>query len=185
MVSDQNVVDKLNGMIRLLFETTVRRDEALKPIKAREAALQAEKQKVLQQFDPAIEDMKAAIKQLIVDNRSELLASGKQSFATVAAIFQFRKASGQMKITDRSGIMKVARRFGVVRKIARLSMERKLDAALFKQWLDKHPEMSTLFEDFVEVNGGETLSVKPNTGYTVYFNNQRISPPSTSLEPKN
>lgn len=182
-MSDTNtkVVDDLNDLAEKRFMVQVKIDEATVTHKAAVAALEASHEKVLSSLQAQAEHLDAHIAEVILPNRHTLIERGKQSFVIMRAKFQFRRPTGKTKVTDPGGIMEVARKLGVVRKVAKPSYSWKLNQAKFFAWLDTHGEMRKHFEEYLDVSSKESLTMQPNSGYTVHHDSKRVSPPSVSI----
>lgn len=183
--TDTEVVEGLNNLAEKRFLVEVRLEDATREHKAAVAALVAAHEKALAGLNGEAALLDEQIAQTIQTNREGLIEQGKQSFAIMRARFQFRKpsANAKPKVADASGLMEAARKLGVVRQIAKPSYSWKLNQSKFFDWLEKHGEMRRHFEEFLEdPASGESLTMQPNTGYTVHHDSKRISPPSVSIK---
>ena len=177
------VIEKLDALAEQRFLAQVKLDKATEEYKTAIAVLTADHEKVQTSLQSEINALDSQIYDTIQANRNELIRRGKKSFAIMKAVFQFRSSDPKTKIADSAGIMSVARKLGVVRQIAKVSISWKLNQSKFFQWLDKHGELRPHFEDYLEeVEAGESLTMKPNTNYTVFHDSKRISPPSISIK---
>lgn len=179
--TDTKIIDDLNDLADKRFLVQIKIDDANASHKSAVAALVAAHERVLSALTSEAAGLDQQIAAIIQPNRGSLIERGKQSFVIMRAKFQFRKPSGKTKITDAAGIMDVARKLGVVRQIAKPSYVWKLNQSKFFDWLDKHGEMRTHFEEYLDDSSKESLTMQPNAGHTVHHDSKRISPPSVSI----
>lgn len=181
--ANTEVIDKLNELAEQRFLVELRQGDANQKHKAAVAALETAHQQVLAGFQTEIETLDKQIADLIKQHRKELIKTGKKSFVIMSAKFQFRGYDEKTTVKDPKGIMDAARKLGIVRQIAKLTMSWKFNQAKFFAWLDKHGELRSKFEEFLEVKeAGESLTMAPNSNYTVHHDSKRISPPSIGIE---
>lgn len=181
--ANTEVIDLLNELAEKRFLVELRLNDANQQHKAAVAALETQHKEVLTGFDAEIKSLDKQIADVIKKNRKSLIERGKQSFVIMSAKFQFRKSDEKTTVVDAKAIMEVARKLGVVKQIAKIAVTWKFNQAKFLAWLDKHGEQRSKFENFLEVKkAGESLTMAPNTNYTVHHDTKRISPPSISIE---
>ena len=164
------------------FHLEVQREDLIKTFKTEEAELKKRFAQDIAPVEDRISQLDAELIHRINDNRDRLIARGKQSFVTLVARFQFKKSTITDKVQDTSGVMEVARRLGVVRQIADPIRGYKLNRRKFGAWLKAHPEHREAFDEYLELQSGESLTMQPNSTYTVKHDSQRVSPPSISIK---
>lgn len=184
--ANTEVISELNNLAERRFQIELRLNDANRKHKSAMAELEAAHEKVLDALNAEIAEVDSLIAGCIRTNRKALIAKGKQSFVIMRARFQFRGpkpgTKPKTKVTDAAGIMAVARRLGVIRKIAKMNVSWRLNQSKFLEWLEKHAELGSQFEDYLDVSvPKETLTMYPNSGYTVYHDSQRVSPPPVSI----
>lgn len=175
------VIGLLNGLAQKRFELEIRLQEMTTQFETEEAQLAARHEQELAAINHMIAQLDLEISGQILSHRSDLIAQGKQSFATLIAKFQFRKGSGKMKIVDRKAVMALARELGVIRKVASAKYEWRLNLDKFSTWLAKNGELRSQFEPFLDYADDESLTMQPNGTYVVHHGKKRISPPSISI----
>ena len=181
--ANTEVIEKLNELAEQRFLVELRRNDANQKHKAAVATLETKHQQTLAGFEGEIKALDTQIANLIKQHRKELIKAGKKSFVIMSATFQLRKFGEKTEVKDAKAIMDVARKLGIVRRIAKLTMSWKFNQAKFFAWLDEHGELRSKFEDHLEVkDAGESLTMAPNSNYTVHHDSKRISPPSISIE---
>ena len=182
--ADPQVIASINELIENRFELEVARDAENRRFQATLAELTREHEEKLDEFAKRERQLDPAIWQVINANRPRLIARGKRSFATLQAKFQLRELQAKIEVLDKSGIMEVAHRLGVVKQIATPPKGGwRFNQKKFLAWLEQNGEMREHFEPFLEqVDKSESLTVQPNTTYTVEHDSQRISPPSISIK---
>ena len=179
---DPALIDAINLLVteRMLREVEVKNLDA--KLEADIAALTAAHAAERSVLEVDIQSLDAGIRGIITNNESTLLQSGKRSFTTVIAAFQFSKIKERLDITDTKLVMDVARKLGVVRKIAKLSIKWTFSATKFKDWLAKNGEYRNAFADGIEdIAAYESLTIKPNSTHVVHYDGKRISPPSITI----
>lgn len=184
-MSDVNteVIENLNGLVERRFRLEIRLNTVNQEFATEKAELEKLHDLELAEINAAIKEIDDEIWESVERDRSTLIQKGKQSFTTMAAKFQFRKSAAKTKVTDSDGVMQTARRLGVVRKIAEPAFRWKLSSAKFLDWLAKNGELREHFADFIEEPvDKESLSIAPNSNYTVFYDAKRISPPSISIK---
>lgn len=146
------------------------------------AKLKREYAPLLEQLDQQIDIVGQELRDVVTEHKSELVATGRQSFATLQAIFQFRKATSKLRVKNPGEALKVARQLGVVRKVANMKVKWVLDSAKFFSWLKRNDEYREIFDDYLEYpSDSESITLRPNSTYTVVHDGKRISPPSVTL----
>jgi len=115
----------------------------------------------------------------IKEHEDVLIAKGKRSFTTSAAVYQFTTVRARDKIANSEAIMRMARKLHVVKQVATPPRTGwKFSAKLFWNFLQKNPTQRQHFERWIEHGEErESLSIKPNHGHPVTHDSQRISPP--------
>lgn len=181
--ADTKVIDELNELAEQRFVVQLKLDDANQKYKAAVAALDAVHEHKLAAFQAEIDTLDAKISNKIKTNRKALIESGKQSFVIMRARFQFRKTKPKTTVKDAKAIMDMARKLGVVRQVAKLKCSWGLNQGKFFDWLNTNGEFRSQFEDYLEVTeAGESLTMQPNTNYTVHHDSKRVSPPSVSIK---
>jgi phage host-nuclease inhibitor protein Gam len=166
------------------FTIAVRRKNLNDSFKQKEAALESKHAAALSKLEARAANVDRGIWKIIEENRSLLIAAGRRSFVTMTARFQFRTVGSRTEILDKQGIMDTARRIGVVRQIADPPKnEWHLNRTKFLAWLDKHGEYHREFEPYLDdIEKHDSLSIKPNTNYTVMLDNKHLTPPSITID---
>ncbi len=177
-------IAQLNRLAERRFRVEVQVKKATEKHDAMVAALNARHAARLEKFSEQSQRIDSQIWQLITEYKSSLFQGVKRSFATMLASFQLRTAKAHTIVVDKAGIMRIARQHGLVRHVAKPPKHGWVfDQHKFLDWLEKHPEERELFDEYVDyIEDDETLTIKPNTGYTVDYDGKRISPPSTSVK---
>lgn len=178
------LVHELNELAKSRFDVQLRIDAENQQFKNDKAALETAHAARLADLTKEADALDAQLWQKTDEpNRSLLIEAGKRSFITALTKFQFRDVPGKDKVGDSDGIMNAARRLGVVRQIANPVHYWKFDSKKFFAWLDKNGEIRPSFDEFIEEGtDGESLTIQPNSDYTVHFDNKRVSPPSISIK---
>lgn len=166
------------------FIIEVRRKNLDDSFKQKKAELEGKHAAALSRLEARAATADRGIWKIIEENGSLLIAAGRRSFVTMTARFQLRSVGPRTEILDKQGIMDTARRIGVVRQIADPPKnEWRFNRSKFLAWLDKHGEYRSEFELYLdEVDEHDSLSIKPNTNYTVVLDNKRLTPPSITID---
>lgn len=181
--ANTEVIDQLNELAEKRFLVELERNKSNEEHKSAVAELEAQHKGVLAAFDTDIQTLDKQIADLIRKNRKSLIEADKKSFVIMRAKFQFRGYDKKTTVTDAKAIMEVARKLGVVKQIAKIAVAWKFNQAKFFAWLAKHEELRPKFDPFLETKtAGESLTMAPNTNYTVHHDSKRISPPSIGIE---
>ena len=177
------VIDDLNELAKSRFDVQVRIDAENQQFKNDKTALETAHAARLAALTKEADALDSQLWEKIEPNRSSLIVRGKKSFITALAKFQFREVPGKDKVGDSDGIMNAARRLGVVRQIANPVHYWKFDSKKFFAWLDRNGENRPHFAEFIEEGtDGESLTIQPNSNYTVHLDKKRVSPPSISIK---
>lgn len=179
---DPRVIGTINRLLERLFRLTVRQKLEKDRYEAQLASLKRRHTSLSQGFSTEEQELSAKLRRVIAEHYAELVGRGR-SFATMIGIVQFRKQPEHTVIADKQGIMQLARKRGLVRQIADPpSTEWQLNPKKLSAFLERHPEYRAEFEPFLTVTPAhDSVSVKPNNGYTVNHDNKRLTPPATSL----
>lgn len=171
------VVGKLNQLTEDRFKLEAKKQSANNRLKAIGQEIAAE-------LEEAEEEIRRIDQQIwqFTESHPELKGTGKKSFVTAIAKFQFRDISARLEVTDKKGLMDKARQIGVVRKIAKLKVVWDLSVTRLLEFLGKYPEYYQDFEPFVkETPAHQTLTIQPNDKYAVFHDGRRVSPPSIKI----
>lgn len=182
-ITPDSAIEALNSLAYQRFRLEAELNNLKQELKDREDLLKTE-------FGPRIEAVEASIASVdkalldgVQDNRNILIEKGKQSFTTLFAKFQLKKASSAVRVTDRDGVMEVARNLRVIRQIADPPSNRyKLNIQRFKDWIQRNPEYLDDFAKYLDFPTGETLTIQSNGTYPVSYEGKRISTPSISIK---
>lgn len=182
--ADPKVIAEINRLAESRLRLKVARDAENQRFQTQLADLTSEHEAKLQEFAERERELDPAIWQAIDANRSTLIARGKRSFVTLLASFQLKEIPAKTEVLDKLAIMEAARHLGVVRQIANPPRgEWRFSRTKFLGWLADHGELREYFEPYLEYSDKtESLTIKPNTNYTVDHDSQRISPPSLSIK---
>lgn len=180
---EPQIVSTMNGLAQERLTLEVLKDERTKAFQAALAAVRAEHEGGLTEVQKQIDNLDGRIWVLAENHRSELLPGDKRSFVTLAAKFKFRKTSGGDRIIDTEEVMAIARKLGVIKQIADPPTRRwKVNSKKLTAWLARHPELRKRFGTALErIPEGESLTIQPNEAYVTVFDNERITPPSVSI----
>ena len=180
---DAELISQLSSLGMRVLELKVAEDELNRAYEVKLAALNAAHANNLERLQVERASTYNALRSVIHDNRSQLITSGKQSFTTMEVVVQLRKTPPTLKVIDAAAVMQVARRLGVIRKVAEPPKQMwRLNQKKFFKWLEKNGEHREAFDEHLsETKGGESITIRPNTGQTVMFNNKRIAPPSVTI----
>jgi phage host-nuclease inhibitor protein Gam len=177
------VIEGLNELAKARFDLQVQVDAANQEFKNDKAVREAAHTARLAPLEAKIEEIDAQLWKELKDHESSLIEEGKRSFVTMAARFQLKTVYGTRKVTDAKSLMKIARKLGIVRRIAVPVHEWKLSQEKFFAWLDKNGEARPKFDGLIEeTQDDESLTIKPNSNYTVFLDKKRVSPPSISIK---
>lgn len=180
---DPDVIARIDSLARVRFELEIERQKLRDEFAGEQAAMAARHARYLAPIEEAIDRVERQLLTKIEENRPSLIAKGRQSFATMAAVFQFRHTQSKSQVTDATAALEAARRLGIVRKVARLVHVWKLDSAKLLEWLEKHGEYRDEFDEFIKPpTKRESLSITPNGTYVVLHDGSRISPPSITIK---
>lgn len=181
---DSAVIRQIDDLARKRFELEVTRQKLRDEFAGEQAAMTARHAGYLAPIEEEIDRVERQLLTKIEENRPSLIAKGRQSFATMAAVFQFRRTQPKPRVTDATAALEVARRLGIVRKVGRLVHVWKLDSAKLMKWLEKNGEYRDAFDECIEpsAESAESLSLKPNGTYTVVHDGSRISPPAVTIK---
>lgn len=113
----------------------------------------------------------------------ELIPPGRRSFATMNGKIQLRTIPEHIVILDKKAIMKKAAALGVIRQIADPPRGGwRLNTSKLLAWLDRNGKNREKFaDDIMVIPEHESVTLQPNTGYTVEYSGKRLSPPSITL----
>lgn len=180
---DPEVINELDGSAEKCFRKDVLLAEAKQRYDAAVAPFTRAYEEEVREINRVADDAARTVWQVVAQHRNSLIATGKKSFATMQATFQFREVPAKTTIADKKGIMQVARRLGVVRRIASPPKGGwSIDQKKFVAWLADNSELRVHFEPFIdEIEVCESLTIKPNEGYMVVHDSKRISPPPFTI----
>lgn len=180
---DPDVIARIDSLARVRFKLEINRQKLRDGFAGEQAAMAARHASYLAPIEEEIARVDQELSSMIEEHRPSLIAKGRQSFATMAAVFQFRHTQSKPRVTDATAALETARRLGVVRKVARLTHVWKLDATKLLEWLEKNGEHRDEFDEFIEPSAErESLSLKPNGTYVVLHDGNRISPPAVTIK---
>lgn len=183
-MSDQNMSDvkkQLNQTAFTLFALLRLQTRLKMEYEEKEQRLKRDFEAQNSDLEDKINAAKSKLAQLVEDNRAELIKKGKQSFDTSFSIFAYRKASPRIKITDKAGFVDKARKEGIVKKTCKSKWVTTPSAEMANDFFKKNPEYIEEFDEFIELPGGETLSIKPNAAYLDRHDTPRLTPESIKL----
>lgn len=171
------VVDMLNQLTNERLKLELKKESANNRLQALGQEIATE----LRQTEEEIRQIDQQIWQ-VTESHPELKGTGKKSFVTAIAKFQFRDVAARLEVTDKKGLMDKARQIGVVRKIAKIKVLWELRVTKLLEFLGKYPEYYHDFEPFVEeIPEQKTLTIQPNDKYVVFHDGRRVSPPSIKI----
>lgn len=182
--ADPEVIDRANRLAESRFQLEVEREVENRRFAEALAALTKEHEEKLRIFTERERVLDPAIWKVVDENRTSLIARSKRSFVTMLAKFQLKDVPAKTEVLDKQGIMDVARKLRVVRHIAKPPKgEWRFNQKKFFGWLAKNGEHRRHFEPFLnDVEKDESLTIQPNSNYTVEHDSQRISPPSITIK---
>lgn len=182
--ADPAVIASINDLVESRFQLEIEREAENQRFQTAIAALTREHQEKLNRFAERERELDPDIWRSIDHNRSTLIARGKRSFVTIRAKFQLREVPAKLEVLDKVSIMEAAHRLGVVKQIANPPKGGwRFNQKKFLAWLASSGDLYRHFEPFVEqTDKTESLTIQPNTNYTVEHDSQRISPPSITIQ---
>lgn len=182
---------RLSSVLLKLGHQTVRHFFLLNQLKWRKARLKMRVAKVRDREAPLILKSERAIEQssdriweTVTENKALLLKEGMRSFATIYAIFRFRRVPTQIRITDPDAIMEIARRRRVASQVGIApSRAHVFDRAMFLRYIKTDPEFYKAVAPYIEeVPAHDVLLVTPNEVMPDSFNQDRITPEPFSIK---
>lgn len=179
---DPRVIGTINRLFERLFRLTVRQKLEEDRYEAQLASLKRRHRALTEDFKVQENELAARLLRVILENIDKLIPSKRRSFVTLIGSVQFRRQPARTSVHDEAGAMQMARELQVVRHVATPpDMQWHFSASKFLEWLQQHPEYREKFEPFITVTPAhDSVSVKPN-GYTVDYDNKRLTPPATTL----
>ena len=180
---DPAVIAHLNALAEERFKLQVASDEKDKTFKDQQAAQVAAHAADKAPLQAKMDEIDVELWELTTGHRSELIAPSRQSFTTGVARFQFTNKELRPKATDPKAIMKIARDQGFVRFVGKPIRRYEYDPSKLSAALSKlGSRVRKMLEPFIEMVGGETLSMKPNGSHVVVHDGKRLTPPSVSIK---
>ncbi len=177
------VIENFNRLAADRLELATEIERTKQRFTERQRELKTEYTARLQALSEQVDELDSQIWQLLDQSADHVLPKGKKSFVTMVASFQLRQVPARITL-DTTAIMEQARKLRVVRHIAvpPKTPAWKFNRDKFFAWLRINGEMRLFFDEFIEDGvASESLTIRPNSSFTVQYDNQRLTPPSTTI----
>lgn len=175
------MIEHVNMLTEKRFSLEVELETLKNEYKKEEDELKKRYAPHLELIEASVAEVDKELFDFISDNQDILIDKDKRSFATLIGVFQFKRSSQAVKVVDTEGVMDMARRVGVVKQIADLVHHYKLNRRKFTAWLESNPRYLEVFDEYLEANDTESLTIRPNSTYVVTHKRRRISPPGVTI----